>query len=58
MYQLPDMKYPKLKDPGTLAAEMGYDAIKADGHGDSGSYTVILNRTKVIFCKGGSIYGN
>ena len=24
------MKYPKLKDPGTLAAEMGYDAIKAD----------------------------
>ena len=39
-------------------AEMGYDAIKAVGHGESGSYTVILNRTKVIFCKGGSIYGN
>ena len=58
MYKLPDMKYPKLKDPGTLATEMGYDAIKADGHGESGSYTVILNRTKVIFCKGGSIYGN
>ena len=47
-----------MKDPGTLAAEMGYDAIKADGHGDSSSYTVILNRTKVILCKGGSIYGN
>lgn len=58
MYKLPDMKYPKLKDPGTLAVEMGYDAIKAEGHGESGSYTVILNRTKVIFCKGGSIYGN
>lgn len=58
MYTPPGAKYPKMKDPGTLAAEMGYDAIKADGHGDSGSYTVILNRTKVILCKGGSIYGN
>ena len=57
-YTPPGAKYPKMKDPGTLAAEMGYDAIKADGHGDSGSYTVILNRTKVILCKGGSIYGN
>ena len=51
-------KYHGLKNPGVLAAEMGYDAIKADGHGESGSYTVILNRTKVIFCEGGSIYGN
>ncbi len=46
------------KDAGTLAVEMGYDVIKAEGHGTSGSYSVILNRTKVIFCKGGSIYGN
>ena len=51
-------KYHGLKNPGVLVAEMGYDAIKAVGHGESGSYTVILNRTKVIFCKGGSIYGN
>lgn len=51
-------KYHGLKNPGVLAAEMGYDVIKAEGHGDSGSYSVILNRTKVILCKGGSIYGN
>lgn len=51
-------KYHGLKNPGVLAAEMGYDAINAIGHGQSGSYTVILNRTKVIICKGGSIYGN
>jgi hypothetical protein len=51
-------RYGKFKDAGTLVAEMGYDAINAVGHGESGSYTVILNRTKVIFCKGGSIYGN
>ena len=51
-------KYPKMKDAGTLAAEMGYDAINAVGHGESGSYTVILNRTKCIFRKGGSRYGN
>lgn len=51
-------KYHGTKDPGVLAAEMGYDAIKATGHGESGSYTVILNRTKIIFCEGGSIYGN
>ena len=47
-------KYGKTKDAGTLAAEMGYDAINAVGHGKSGSYTVILNRTKCIFLKGGS----
>lgn len=58
MYKTPGMKYSKIKNPGTLAVEMGYDAINAVGHGESGSYTIILNRTKVIFCKGGSIYGN
>lgn len=57
-YATPESKYPKMKDPGTLVAEMGYDAINAEGHGESGSYTVILNRSKVIFCEGGSIYGN
>lgn len=34
---------------GSFAALHGYDAINAEGHGKSGSYTVILNRTKVIF---------
>ena len=38
-------------DYGTLAAAMGYDAINAEGHGASGSYTVILNRTKLIIKK-------
>lgn len=38
----------KFKDAGSKAAAMGYDAINAEGHGQSGSYTVILNRTKVI----------
>ena len=37
------------KDLGVVATMMGYDAINAQGHGESGSYTVILNRTKVIF---------
>lgn len=36
-------------DPGVYAAMAGYDAINAEGHGQSGSYTVILNRTKCIF---------
>lgn len=58
MYKVDGMKYPKTKNPSTLAVEMGYDAINAVGHGESGSYTVILNRTKVIFNKGGSIYDN
>lgn len=35
-------------DNGTLAVLMGYDAINAEGHGESGSYTIILNRTKLI----------
>lgn len=38
----------KERDPGAVAAELGYDAINAMGHGSSGSYTVILNRTKLI----------
>ena len=33
---------------GAYATMLGYDAINAEGHGESGSYTVILNRTKVI----------
>lgn len=41
----------KYKDEGSFAAASGYDAIVAAGHGKSGSYTVILNRTKVIFKK-------
>ena len=35
-------------DAGAFAAAKGYDAINAEGHGDSGSYTVVLNRTKLI----------
>ena len=42
--------YAGLND-GELAALLGYDAINAEGHGQSGSYTVILNRTKTIFKK-------
>ena len=38
----------KYNDIGSYAAAKGYDAINAEGHGQSGSYTVILNRTKVI----------
>lgn len=36
-------------DIGAFAAMRGYDAINAEGHGASGSYTVILNRTAVVF---------
>lgn len=35
-------------DIGSEIAKLGYDAINAEGHGESGSYTVILNRTKCI----------
>ena len=42
----------KYKDIGSYAASLGYDAINAEGHGQSGSYTIILNRTKVIFLGG------
>lgn len=43
-------KYEKFRsmDPGVLAASLGYDAINAEGHGETNSYTVILNRTKLI----------
>lgn len=46
-----DAKLSELRDmdDGSFAAMLGYDAINAEGHGASGSYTVILNRTKVIF---------
>jgi len=35
-------------DYGVLATMLGYDAIDAVGHGESKSYTVVLNRTKLI----------
>lgn len=35
-------------DEGSFAALRGYDAINVEGHGQSRSYTIILNRTKVI----------
>jgi hypothetical protein len=40
-------------DYGSFATVLGYDAINAEGHGASGSYTVILNRTKCIFLREG-----
>lgn len=45
-----DDKYKTIRDMdiGAYATLKGYDAINAEGHGASGSYTVILNRTKVI----------
>ena len=42
----------KMSDIGSYAASLGYDAINAEGHGQSGSYTVVLNRTKLIFLGG------
>lgn len=35
-------------DLGAFAVLNGYDAINATGHGASSSYTVVLNRTKLI----------
>lgn len=35
-------------DDGVFAAMLGYDAINAVGHGQSKSYTVVLNRSKII----------
>lgn len=35
-------------DVGAHMVKLGYDAINAVGHGKSGSYTVVLNRTKLI----------
>ena len=37
-----------IQNIGSYAAARGYDAINAVGHGESGSYTVVLNRTKLI----------
>ena len=42
-----DVKVAK-ENIGTYAASKGYDAINAEGHGESSSYTVVLNRTKLI----------
>lgn len=36
-------------DNGVFAAIKGYDAISVNGYGNSGNYTIILNRTKIIF---------
>ena len=41
----------KYEDIGSYAAALGYDAINAEGHGASGSYTVILNRSKTIILR-------
>lgn len=43
-----DLSKDDIKNIGSYAALKGYDAINAIGHGESGSYTVILNRTKLI----------
>lgn len=43
---------PNGRNAGILAAEMGYDAINASGHGTTNSYTVVLNRTKLIIFGG------
>lgn len=55
LYKLADMGYDRAEltsrmpsDVGSVAAAHGYDAINAEGHGESGSYTVVLNRTKLI----------
>lgn len=43
----------KLMNVGAYAALKGYDAINAVRRGQSGSYTVILNRTKLIIKESG-----
>ena len=48
LYSLMKDKVSDNMDIGAYAVLKGYDAINAEGHGDSGSYTVILNRTKLI----------
>ena len=35
-----------------MIALLGYDAINAAGHGANKSYTIILNRTKLIILEG------
>lgn len=42
----------KRYDLGSMIALLGYDAINAAGHGASKSYTIILNRTKLIILEG------
>lgn len=44
-------KFGEDADLGVVAAALGYDAINAEFHGQSMSYTVVLNRTKVILRK-------
>ena len=39
------------RDMGVIAAALGYDAINSEGHGRTGSYTVVLNRTKLIIAE-------
>lgn len=39
-------------DIGSYAVLRGYDVINAEGHGESGSYTIILNRTKLVIKRG------
>ena len=38
----------RITNIGSYATALGYDAINAEGHGASSSYTVVLNRTKLI----------
>lgn len=46
--KISDDMFKKRRDIGAVAAELGYDAINAKGHGATNSYTIILNRTKLI----------
>lgn len=39
-------------DIGSMVALLGYDVINVAGHGESNSYSVILNRTKLIIFEG------
>jgi len=41
----------KFPDIGAYMTALGYDAINAKGHGRTGSYTVVLNRTKLIIAE-------
>lgn len=45
-------KNANFEDIGSYAVLKGYDVINAEGHGESGSYTVVLNRTKLVIKKG------
>lgn len=47
-----EFKNSTINNVGSYAVLNGYDAINAVGHGESGSYTVILNRTKLIIKRG------